>query len=230
MPSRSRLRRGYCVMVGQACQYSATDATWSEGRAEARRPDRRGLYGLGDADHPAPHHPGGRPAGAPAEPGARPRLSRLIRGGAPFRTRNSARIEALPPFRIQLRTTPARLRRSLPQGETRHEEARIGSWPWPWRFRRLPSPPRRRTPRRPAQSRADAAASAAAGDRVAVHYINVDQGSAALLEFPCGAILIDAGGRNSASTSAPHRLSGGLLRATDRPSPPPRRRLPHPQS
>jgi competence protein ComEC len=37
-------------------------------------------------------------------------------------------------------------------------------------------------------------------DRVAVHYINVDQGSAALLEFPCGAILIDAGGRNSAST------------------------------
>jgi len=38
-------------------------------------------------------------------------------------------------------------------------------------------------------------------DQVAVHYINVDQGSAALLEFPCGAILIDAGGRTSASTT-----------------------------
>lgn len=38
-------------------------------------------------------------------------------------------------------------------------------------------------------------------DRVAVHYINVDQGSAALLEFPCGAILIDAGGRTGASTT-----------------------------
>lgn len=38
-------------------------------------------------------------------------------------------------------------------------------------------------------------------DRIAVHYVNVDQGSAALLEFPCGAILIDAGGRTSASTS-----------------------------
>jgi len=35
---------------------------------------------------------------------------------------------------------------------------------------------------------------------MAVHYINVDQGSAALLEFPCGAILIDAGGRNGTST------------------------------
>jgi competence protein ComEC len=32
-------------------------------------------------------------------------------------------------------------------------------------------------------------------DRLRVHYIDVDQGNAELLEFPCGAILIDAGGR-----------------------------------
>jgi beta-lactamase superfamily II metal-dependent hydrolase len=38
-------------------------------------------------------------------------------------------------------------------------------------------------------------------DRIAVHFINVDQGSAALLEFPCGAVLIDAGGRNAASSN-----------------------------
>lgn len=44
------------------------------------------------------------------------------------------------------------------------------------------------------------ASAALPSDRIAVHYINVDQGSAALLEFPCGAILIDAGGRNGAST------------------------------
>jgi len=34
-------------------------------------------------------------------------------------------------------------------------------------------------------------------DRIAVHYINVDQGAAALLEFPCAAIMIDAGGRGA---------------------------------
>lgn len=39
------------------------------------------------------------------------------------------------------------------------------------------------------------ASAAAPGDRIAVHYINVDQGAAALLEFPCGAVLVDAGGR-----------------------------------
>lgn len=32
---------------------------------------------------------------------------------------------------------------------------------------------------------------------VRAHYIDVDQGAATLLEFPCGAILIDAGGRGS---------------------------------
>lgn len=46
-----------------------------------------------------------------------------------------------------------------------------------------------------------AGAQPAAGDRVAVHYINVDQGNATLLEFPCGAILIDAGGRGAAAGS-----------------------------
>lgn len=51
------------------------------------------------------------------------------------------------------------------------------------------------------QPPAPAAPATAAGDRIAVHYINVDQGNAALLEFPCGAILIDAGGRGSAASS-----------------------------
>jgi beta-lactamase superfamily II metal-dependent hydrolase len=34
---------------------------------------------------------------------------------------------------------------------------------------------------------------------MAVHYIDVDQGAAALLEFPCGAVMIDAGGRGPAA-------------------------------
>jgi beta-lactamase superfamily II metal-dependent hydrolase len=34
---------------------------------------------------------------------------------------------------------------------------------------------------------------------MAVHYIDVDQGAAALLEFPCGAMMIDAGGRGDAA-------------------------------
>lgn len=43
------------------------------------------------------------------------------------------------------------------------------------------------------------ALTSAAGDRIVVHYINVDQGGSALLEFPCGAVLIDAGGRGTAA-------------------------------
>lgn len=35
--------------------------------------------------------------------------------------------------------------------------------------------------------------------QIAVHYIDVEQGNAALLEFPCGALLIDAGGRGDAA-------------------------------
>lgn len=35
---------------------------------------------------------------------------------------------------------------------------------------------------------------------MAVHYIDVDQGAAALLEFTCGAVMIDAGGRGPAAT------------------------------
>jgi beta-lactamase superfamily II metal-dependent hydrolase len=37
-------------------------------------------------------------------------------------------------------------------------------------------------------------AQSTAGNQVTVHYIDVDQGAAALVEFPCGAIMIDAGG------------------------------------
>lgn len=44
-----------------------------------------------------------------------------------------------------------------------------------------------------------AVAAGVAGDRIAVHYIDVDQGAAALVETPCGAMLIDAGGRGTAS-------------------------------
>ena len=36
-------------------------------------------------------------------------------------------------------------------------------------------------------------------DHMLVHYINVGQGNAALLEFPCGAVLIDAGGQDVSS-------------------------------
>lgn len=35
-------------------------------------------------------------------------------------------------------------------------------------------------------------------DTANIHFIDVDQGNAALLEFPCGAVLIDAGGRTPA--------------------------------
>ncbi|MES2344139.1 MAG: MBL fold metallo-hydrolase [Pseudomonadota bacterium] len=45
------------------------------------------------------------------------------------------------------------------------------------------------------------ATSLVAGDRVAVHYIDVDQGAAALLEFPCGAVMIDVGGRGEAASA-----------------------------
>ena len=45
------------------------------------------------------------------------------------------------------------------------------------------------------------AAGALASDRIAVHYINVDQGAAALLEFPCAAVMIDAGGRGDEASA-----------------------------
>lgn len=42
---------------------------------------------------------------------------------------------------------------------------------------------------------------------MAVHYFDVDQGNAALVEFPCGDVLIDAGGRG---TEAPDHLIADL--------------------
>ncbi len=45
----------------------------------------------------------------------------------------------------------------------------------------------------------------APGDIATVHFIDMDQGNAALLEFPCGAILIDAGGRDS--TNGDHLIA-----------------------
>ena len=41
-----------------------------------------------------------------------------------------------------------------------------------------------------------------APDQMRAHFINVGQGDATLLEFTCGAVLIDAGGQNSTSVSA----------------------------
>ena len=40
-----------------------------------------------------------------------------------------------------------------------------------------------------------------AADILRVHFIDVDQGAATLLEFPCGAILVDAGGRGAAANA-----------------------------
>jgi beta-lactamase superfamily II metal-dependent hydrolase len=40
-----------------------------------------------------------------------------------------------------------------------------------------------------------------AADTLRVHFIDVDQGAATLLEFPCGAILVDAGGRGAAANA-----------------------------
>jgi competence protein ComEC len=44
-----------------------------------------------------------------------------------------------------------------------------------------------------------AAPAFAPGDVAIAHFIDMDQGNATLLEFPCGAILIDAGGRDTAA-------------------------------
>lgn len=35
---------------------------------------------------------------------------------------------------------------------------------------------------------------------MAVHYVNIDRGAAALLEFSCGAVMIDTGGRGDAAS------------------------------
>lgn len=53
----------------------------------------------------------------------------------------------------------------------------------------------------PAMASAAPPAAARAGDKMRVHYIDVDQGNAALVEFKCAAILIDAGGESAASTA-----------------------------
>jgi beta-lactamase superfamily II metal-dependent hydrolase len=45
------------------------------------------------------------------------------------------------------------------------------------------------------------AASALGVNQVSAHFIDVDQGAAALVEFPCAAVLIDAGGRNEAAVN-----------------------------
>ena len=40
----------------------------------------------------------------------------------------------------------------------------------------------------------------AASDRMVVHYLDMDQGNAAIVEFPCAAVLIDVGGRDPVAT------------------------------
>lgn len=56
----------------------------------------------------------------------------------------------------------------------------------------LASPP-------PAREAAAMPAATLSSDRVSAHFIDVDQASSALLEFPCGAVLIDAGARDQTS-------------------------------
>src|SRR4051794_29520640 len=46
------------------------------------------------------------------------------------------------------------------------------------------------------------ASTRAAEPRMRAHFIDVGQGASTLLEFPCGAILIDAGGQDAAHTEA----------------------------
>lgn len=41
----------------------------------------------------------------------------------------------------------------------------------------------------------------AGSDRMVVHYLDMDQGNAAIVEFPCAAVLIDVGGRDPVATS-----------------------------
>ena len=43
-------------------------------------------------------------------------------------------------------------------------------------------------------------------DRMSVHYIDVEQGNAALIEFPCAAVLVDAGGRERLASATQHLL------------------------
>ncbi len=49
-----------------------------------------------------------------------------------------------------------------------------------------------------------------AQDPMGVHFIDVGQGSATLLEFPCGTILIDAGGENNSVVDGKERLKSYL--------------------
>lgn len=84
-------------------------------------------------------------------------------------------------------------------------------WIYSARVRRHLDAPSPQTPSPPQPSLAPLGA-----NRMAVHYINVDQGAAALIEFPCAAIMIDAGGRNAASTThLMNYLSAFFARRTD---------------
>jgi len=54
----------------------------------------------------------------------------------------------------------------------------------------------------PAAPNSGAQSSKLSGDTMKVHYIDVGQGNSALVEFSCGAVLIDAGGESPDSTQA----------------------------
>jgi competence protein ComEC len=61
-----------------------------------------------------------------------------------------------------------------------------------------------------------ATAAAPSDDSMALHFIDVGQGSATLLEFPCGAILIDTGGEKNELFDSETALLGYLNRFFER--------------
>jgi beta-lactamase superfamily II metal-dependent hydrolase len=70
----------------------------------------------------------------------------------------------------------------------------------------------------PASGPSAAPAAALPQDLMRVHYIDVEQGNSALLEFPCAAVLIDAGGRERLASASKHLidyLNAFFARRTD---------------
>src|SRR5438552_18541405 len=59
------------------------------------------------------------------------------------------------------------------------------------------------------------APAAALHTEMKIHLINVGQGAATLLEFPCGAVLVDTGGENNTGDALVTYLDAFFVRRTD---------------